>query len=181
MTLRKFFTRGGLLAALLMLLAGSVLAQSGPARVRFVHVVPGAAALDVYINGALALKGVDYGAPTTYFSIPSGTHTVSITPSGLKTVIESQTITLNADSITTFVASDPATLQFMPFEEKLGDPTLGKGRLEIINAVAGLAAFDVQAAEDIAIGAGVAAGSTIVSIEYGKTVDFDAEAKTYPF
>jgi uncharacterized protein YraI len=183
MTLRKFFTRGGLLMALLLWLAGSVLAQGGAARVRFVHVIPGAAALDVYINGALALKGIDYGAPTTYFSIPAGTHTVSITPSGLKTVLAEQALTLNAGSITTFIASDPNTLQFIPFEEKLGDAGLGKGRLEIINASAGLAAVDLQTAEDIEIGAGVTPAETtlIPGLAYNAAADYDLEAKTYPF
>jgi uncharacterized protein YraI len=181
MTLRKLLTRGGLLIALLMLLATSAFAQ-GAARVRFIHVIPGAAAIDIYINGALALKGLDYGTPTTYLTVPAGTHTVSITPSGLKSVLAEQPLTLSADSITTFVASDPATLEFVGFPEKLGDPTLGKGRLKIIHASASLPAFDLQAAEDIDVGGAVTtAGTTIVpGLTYNNSTEFDLGAQSYP-
>ncbi len=182
MTLRKFFIRGGLLLALLVWLTIGVFAQAGTARVRFIHVVPGAAALDVYINGGLALKALDYGTATTYLSLPAGTHTLSITPSGLKTVLAEQSLTLSADSITSFIASDPSTLQFAPFAEKLGDPGLGKGRLKIINAVAGLAAFDLQVAEDVNVGGTVTpAGTTIVpSLTYDNSTEFDLGAQAYP-
>ena len=183
MTLRKLLTRGSLLIALLVVLASSVFAQGGAARVRFIHVVPGAAALDVYINGALALKALDYAAQTTYLTVPTGTHTVSITPSGLKTVLAEQPLTLSADSITTFVASDPATLEFVPFLEKLGDPSLGKGRLKVIHASASLPAFDLQAAEDIDVGGAVTtAGTTIVpGLTYNNSTEFDLGAQFYPF
>lgn len=181
MTLRKLLTRGGLLIALLVLLATSLFAQ-GAARVRFIHVVPGAAALDVYINGALALKALDYGAPTTYLTVPAGTHTISVTPSGLKTVLAEQPLTLSADSITTFVASDPATLEFVGFPEKLGDPTLGKGRLKVIHAAASLPAFDLQAAEDIDVGGVVTAAGTVIvpALAYNNTAEFDLGAQSYP-
>ncbi|MCD4686336.1 MAG: DUF4397 domain-containing protein, partial [Anaerolineae bacterium] len=76
MTRRKWFLSGLLLVTLLLVLVApvsraAVEAQDTPlSRVRFLHAVPGGPAVDVYINGELAVEGLLFGKVTPHLNVP---------------------------------------------------------------------------------------------------------------
>src|SRR5688572_33362269 len=116
---RKIFVRGMLLMVLLMVFS-TALAQ-GNARIRFVHVIPGGTSIDVFVNGSLAITGLEYGTASTYLSVPSGSHTITVTPAGIASPLWEQSITVETDKATTFIASSPAILKFDAYTDDMTD------------------------------------------------------------
>lgn len=134
------------MVALLMLAGGVVAAQNEgtDAQVRFVHVVPGAAAIDIYVNNQLVVSNLDFGQATEYINVPSGTHSLSVTPAGLTTVLAGpQEVTVGAGKAITLVASSSDPLTFTGYEEVLTALPLGKARLTAIHAIADGPTVDV--------------------------------------
>jgi hypothetical protein len=81
------------LAALLVLLgvlpallpAGAALASEGrQARVRVIHAIPDAGAVDVYVNGARALAGVPFFTVSGYLSLAPGSYRVQVVAAGTR-------------------------------------------------------------------------------------------------
>lgn len=80
-----------LLPLVLIILAGPAIrpgpsaASSAPqliSQLRVVHMVPGAVAVDVLMDGARIATGLTYGAATPYLTLPAGTREFSLAPSG---------------------------------------------------------------------------------------------------
>ncbi len=121
---------------ILALFGAVVSAQSGDALVRFVHVVPGAQAIDIYVDGELTVMGLDYGQGTDYLTIPGGTHLVAVTQTGLTTTLWEQEINPAADTASTLVASSIDQLVFTVYADSLAAVDLGKARVTVIHAIA---------------------------------------------
>src|SRR5579859_4518221 len=87
MTVKRLFRAGtaaliaafALLGAVGMLPAGAQAASGG---VRFVHALPGAAGVDVFVDGTLAARDLEYGTATRYLNVSLGSHKVVVTPTG---------------------------------------------------------------------------------------------------
>jgi hypothetical protein len=105
--LSKILLRAVILMVMLVL-AISVTNAQDEAAVRFVHVIPDAVPVDVYVNGTLAVKGLEYGETSTYINVPSGDHTVTATPAGIATALWEQSISLASGDAATFIASNGA-------------------------------------------------------------------------
>ena len=54
----------------------------GNACVTVVHAAPDAGAVDVYVDGQLALPGVAFGTASPYMELPAGLHQVQLVPAG---------------------------------------------------------------------------------------------------
>jgi hypothetical protein len=52
------------------------------ARVRAIHAIPDASAVDVYVNGRRLLSGITYKATTDYFVVPAGVYRVDMFAAG---------------------------------------------------------------------------------------------------
>lgn len=153
-------------------------------RIRFVHVVPGVAPIDVYINGTLSVSNLAYAEATTYLSAPVGNHSVSVTLAGESTPLWSQDITVTADFGTTFFAASPDAPQFESYFENLNALAAGTGRLRIVHAVAGGPAVNVALAESVELGGQLQAAGLVIApqVEYGISFgDFDLPVGTYVF
>ena len=149
-----------LVIALSLLLAGSVNAQSSDsALVRFAHLIPGAASIDIYINEQLAISNLDFQATTTHLSVPTGTHAVRVTPTGTSNTLWEQQIAVETDTVTTLVASSTSLLQFSAFAENLTPVSLGNARLAFIHAVAGGPAVDIMLEDGTVIAPNVNEGN----------------------
>ncbi|MFN8375243.1 MAG: DUF4397 domain-containing protein [Anaerolineae bacterium] len=111
-------------------------AQNGDALVRFVHVVPGAQAIDIYVDGQRTVAGLEYGQGTDYLSFPAGTYNVAVTQTGLTTTLWEQSITATADTASTLVASSISQLTFTVYTDSLAALDLGKARVTVIHALA---------------------------------------------
>lgn len=150
----------GLVAVLLALLlaVSSVGAQDGgTAKVRFVHAVPGAGAIDVFVDGQLTASSVSFGTGTTYALLPAGPHSVTVTAAGTQSTLWEQSIDSVAGSATTMVAASASDARFSAFPEDLAPLDLGKARLTVIHAIAGGPAVDLILANGAPVVPGVEA------------------------
>lgn len=169
---------------LVMLLALSItgtMAQ-GTAEIRFVHLIPDAVPVDVYVNGTLAVKNLDYAQASNYITVPAGDHNIIATAAGLSAGLWEQNVSISESSQTTFIASDGILPQFTAFSDNLNTVAFGISRLAIIHALSGGETVSVQLAESVVLGdTEQPAGSTIVpEIAYGaKSGEFDLPAQTY--
>lgn len=86
---------------------------------RLLHAVPDAPAVDVYINGSLAVPALRYAHFTTYFRAPAGSYEVKVFPAGKrdKPVIET-TLQLSPGAIYTIAAiGELSAPSLMPITE----------------------------------------------------------------
>lgn len=169
------------LSALFAVVIGGVSAQD-TASVRFVHAVPGATTVDIYVNGSLAVNGLAYGTATGYIDAPAGDHTVTVTATGTQAALWQQSISLTDGAATTFIASDASNLQFAAFPDNLGATTFGATRLLLVHAIAGAPAVDVALAEAVSLNGVLQPAGTVLAsgMEYGTSFgSFDVPAQTY--
>lgn len=177
----QFVIKALALITMLLISIGSITAQ-GDALIRFVHVIPDAVPVDVYVNGTLATRNLTYGDASTYITVPAGNHTVTATASGLQATLWEQSVSVNADSSTTFIASDAMSAQFDAFSDNLDVTNFGTSRLAIIHALAGGENVAVQLAEPVELGGATQESGTAIApeIAYGeKFGEFDLPSQTY--
>lgn len=178
----KLFRRmvvGLLVMTLVLLVSMNGLVAQGDSAVRFVHVVPNTAPIDVYINGSLAVVNLGYGEATGYITVPAGNHTVTVTATGISTPLWEQQITADATPAT-LIASTAG--QFDRFNDNLTPLALGMSRLLLVHALAGGSNVDVQLAESITVGdTSFDAGFAIAAdMAYGASFgSFDLPVQTY--
>lgn len=132
------------LILILGLTINGVMAQSSDdARLRFVHAIPEAAAVDVYTDGQLTISGLEYGEASTYAFVPVGDHQITVTPTGASNSIWQQTVNAGNGAALTLVAASTSSPTFLIYPEDLSPIALGKARLTAIHAIAGGPAVDL--------------------------------------
>ncbi|MBE2182545.1 MAG: DUF4397 domain-containing protein [Anaerolineae bacterium] len=135
-----------------VVLAAPIGAQSADsALLRFVNVIPGAATLDVFVDGQLSVTGLNYGEASLYIPAPAGVHTVVATQAGVTTPLWQQEINANAGAALTLVASSTSALGFQTFMDDLNPLSLGQARLTAVHAVADASALDITLADGRAV------------------------------
>ncbi|MFN8377075.1 MAG: DUF4397 domain-containing protein [Anaerolineae bacterium] len=155
MTSVRWPRRLGLIAiALVMaiLLVAPVAAQSDDsAQARFLHALPGAGPVDVYIDSQLTLTGLAFGAPSLYVHMPAGDHTVTVTQTGVTTPLWQQVISPTAGQSLTLIVSSTTPLEFTVFQDDIAPMPLGTARITAIHAISGGPAVDVVLADGRAV------------------------------
>lgn len=161
-----------MIVAALAVTVGGTVAQGTPASVRFVHVIPGVAGLDVYVNGNLSAANLGYGQATTYIGAPAGDLTIRVTLSGVSSTLWQQVVAGAPDSAQTLIASSADPLAFDVYEDSLDPAGLTTTRFSIVHAVNSGPNVDI-----------VAEGQTIATaLPYrGFLNTIDAPANTYTF
>lgn len=66
------------------------------ARVRILHASPNAPAVDVLVDGAVALSGLEFGSITDYLPFVAGTYEVAIRATGTANIVFTTTLTVEA-------------------------------------------------------------------------------------
>ena len=127
-----------LLAALALLPASA----QDRARARFVHVAPGLPAIDIYLNGELAVAGLAYGGASAYLGAPMGDLAVTANHAGSGSVAFEQGISLGGGA-TMFVAHSADAPAFLPYAENLDALPFGESRLNLLHAIDGGPAVDI--------------------------------------
>lgn len=141
---KQILTLFAVLLLTLSVVSSGVLAQSeGEALVRFVHAIPGAAAVDIYANDALAYAGLEAGTATPHLTVPAGDYSLRVTQSGVDTVLWEQDVTLAAGSAETLVASTTQPLTFQTFQDDLAPLRSGTARFTAIHAIPAAPPIDV--------------------------------------
>ncbi|HYO89904.1 MAG TPA: DUF4397 domain-containing protein, partial [Candidatus Limnocylindrales bacterium] len=121
------------------------------ASVRFLHALPGAGPVDVYVDGQLTLVNLEFGAPSLFVQIPAGAHTVTVTQTGVTTALWQQEITPAAGTSLTMVVSTTDPLEFTVFQNDVTPLPEGKARITGIHAIAGGPVVDVVLADGRAV------------------------------
>lgn len=145
--MKRAVQRGAAILSMLMLLAvigSNVMAQaSGGAMLRFVHVIPGAAAVDIYTDGQLTISGLTFATASTYVNASAGDHQIMVTPAGTTNTLWQQTVSAAEGSALTLVAASASAPNFLVFPDDLAPLPLGKARLTAIHAISGGPAVDL--------------------------------------
>ena len=131
------------------------------------HASPDAPAVDVLVDGAAALSGVDYKDGSAWLSLDAGTYEIQvdgITPGGPATVIGPVDLTFAADTLYTVVAvGDVATIEPVILEQPNTAPGAGNARLRVLHAAPLAPQVDVYATVP---GADLAASSPVGSFSF---------------
>jgi uncharacterized protein YgiM (DUF1202 family) len=166
MNIRRVLVLGLVLALLLTAFGSAVSAQdAGTGRLRFVHAVPGVEAVDVYVNGSLAVKGLSFGTALPYLNVPAGQVSLRVTLANITTVLWEQTLNVAANDALTLVASSTDPLQFDEIRDDLGALSFGATRLLIYNAIRNSPGLDIQVS-----GANIEKQTIIIGMGYKGSV-----------
>jgi hypothetical protein len=152
MNRRSWLLTGLLLAAFLLALAGQpqmnrALAQDAMSRVRFLHAVPGAPNVDVYVDGALAAPGLGYREATPHLNVTAGDHQIAVRQAGsdaaAPALIEVP-VPLAADLAFMVVLQGTAEVpEAALYEDILDEIAPGQARLTAVNTIADAPPLDV--------------------------------------
>lgn len=161
-----------LLIATTLAFSSALFAQEGSGLFRFVHSIPGVGAVDVYIDGELAVIDLGYGSASNYIAVAADTHQVVVRPTGLRTELWRQQVGAIADVPLTLVAAGIDPLEFVAYEDGFSPVDLGITRFRLIHAIEGSATLDVLFEEQ----------AVVTDLAYqASSGAFDIETGTYSF
>ena len=104
------------------------------ARARLIHVASTAPAVDIYVNGELAVADLAYGESSAYFALPSGAAELKATLEGASEQLFVQWLNLESDSSSILIsAKESAPLAVIP--DDLTPLDFANSRLLIVNAL----------------------------------------------
>ncbi len=150
---------------------GTAQAQATESRVRFLHAVPGAPAVDVYLDGNLAVTGLAFGEVTPHLKVTGGDHQVALRVSGAAAdatpLIEVAVPLVPSLAFAVVVQGTPESLQAALYEDVLDPIDLGLARLTAINAIADAPPLDLLTAEGGPLLQGVAYGVQFGTVNIG--------------
>ena len=170
---------GLLVAAVVVALVGPITgdaaqAQTTVARVRFLHAVPGAPAVDIYLDGAALASGVAYGEVTPHINVDGGDHAVILRQAGTAAtaapLMEVPVSLVASLAFTVVVQGTPTAIEAVVYEDILDELDPGFARLTAINAVADAPALDVLTSEGGPLLQGVSYGAQFGTVNIGTGV-----------
>ncbi len=146
----------GLGAGTAVLVGGvnSVGAADGDAKLRAAHAVPDALAVDVLVDGTVAVADLAFGEVTGYLEVPAGEYDLAINVAGTSTTVFSATIELAAEDYTAAAIGnlDPegneSGITVDLFTDKLGVLDSGDGRVRAYHASPDAPSVDVAVADE---------------------------------
>lgn len=113
---------------------------SSSARLRLMNVYPSQSSLDMLSDNKPIASGITYAAASAYSSVGSGSHTLTVEPSGISTAISSQSVTLGSHSDSTVLATSAGTVVLADTNTA---PASGQIEIRVINASSTLRTADV--------------------------------------
>ena len=161
---RLLFLVGGFVFAVGLALPAS--AQTSMAKVRVIHASPDAPAVDIWVDGQAALRGVAFPAISDYLDVPAGAHKIVVAPAGQgeAAAVITANPTLEAGMAYTVAAVGPvASIKGQIFNDNLAAPAAGKAHVRVIHASPDAPAVAVK----------VAGGPTLIqSLEFPNASDY---------
>lgn len=176
MTRRNWILTGLLLVAFVVALAaplarGTALAQSTQSRVRFLHAVPGAPAVDVYLDDAAVVAGLAFGDVTPHLNMSGAEHQVALRPSGAASdspaLLEVAVPLVPSLAFTVVVQGTADTLEAALYEDILDPIDPGMARLTAISAIADAPPLDVLTTAGGPLLQGVSYGAQFGTVNIG--------------
>ncbi len=129
----------------LAITGSGVLAQTNDtAMLRFVHTIPGASPIDIYVDNVLTISNLPFGEATTYVDVTPGALAIKVTPAGASIALWEQNLDTSARTAYTLTATtQDDTLSFAVYSDDLTTLPLGKVRFTAIHAIPGAEAIDL--------------------------------------
>ncbi len=140
--------------------------------VRVVHGVSGAPAVDVYINGSLAIPSLAFGDFTQHIAVPAGSYDVSIRAAGSDKDLVTATLPVTAGEAATAAALGTADkLSVNVFKDNISGITADKATLSIANGIPGTSTLtaNLEDGTSLANNLAFATAADAVSIAPAKT------------
>ncbi len=155
MNRHKWLLAGVVLSAMLLALlapvSGGAHAQTPLARVRFLHAMPGATSVDVYMDGVLAASNLAYGSATPHLNVEGGEHLVALKAAGAgadaPSLLEVNVPLVPSLAFTVVAQGQPEAPEAVLYEDILDEIAPGFARVMAINAIAGSPALDILDAQ----------------------------------
>lgn len=129
--------------------AGRVAAQSDEANVRVIHASPDAPAVDIWVNGSVAIEGLEFGDATDWIALPAGSYDVAVAPAGADAADAVIEATLDLEggvnynvAAVGFLADISATV----FTTDTADLAEGQARVQVVHASPDAPAVDIAVA-----------------------------------
>ena len=113
------------------------------ARARLIHVAVTAPAVDIYVNGELAVADLSYGESSPYFSLPAGAAELKATLEGTSAQLFLQWLNLDSDSTTILISSN-ASAPLLVVPDDLTPLDFSMSRLLIVNALDDAYSVDIE-------------------------------------
>ncbi|HLY27901.1 MAG TPA: DUF4397 domain-containing protein, partial [Aggregatilineales bacterium] len=135
-------------ALALTMQSGVTQAASAGGRLRFVHAVPGAPAVDVAIDNQSAVLSLDYATNTRYLNLAPGNHAIAVMATGTTSAVFKGQVTLAAGQSQTAVLQGTANaLELGLYDDDLGPLAPGNIRFTAIHAIKDAPAVDILKAD----------------------------------
>ncbi len=123
-------------------------------KLRFVHALPGAPAVDVFVDNLLAARNLDYASATRYLNVKLGDHIIAVTPVGTGaqpsgTPLLNAKVTVSTDKLAQLVVIEgtPDKPEAGVFDQDLGPVAPGNTRLTAVHAIKDAPAVDILRAD----------------------------------
>ncbi|NDJ74652.1 MAG: DUF4397 domain-containing protein [Chloroflexi bacterium] len=171
----KWMVAGLLVVTVVVGLAGPMVggeeaqAQVGTSRVRFLHAVPGAPNVDIYLDGMMIAADIAFATATPHLNVEAGTHQIDVRMAGsnpssaaLMTVEE-----VPLDPTLAFmvvVQGTPDALDAALYEDFLDEIAPGQARVAAINTIADAPPLDMITASGAPLLQGIAYGEQFSTI-----------------
>ena len=109
-------------------------ADSQSGRIRFVHAVQGATAIDLKIDDRMIIPSLAFASPTAHIAIPAGSHALALSTGAI--TLKSMDLEVRAGHLQTVVVmGNPATLAVTAFNDSQQDLNESSAVVNLINAV----------------------------------------------
>lgn len=176
MNRRSWIMTGLLLAAVVVALAaplhsGTARAQATLSRVRFLHAVPGAPAVDVYLDDTAIAAGLAFGDVTPHLNVTGAEHQVALRPSGAASdspaLLEVAVPLVPSLAFTVVVQGTADALEAALYEDILDPIDPGMARLTAISAIADAPPLDVLTTAGGPLLQGVSYGAQFGTVNIG--------------
>jgi hypothetical protein len=128
---------------------GASQSESESAQVRIVHLSPDAPAVDVLIDGQVALEGVEFGNASEYLDVPAGERQITVRAAENDTVVFEGNVTVEAGTDYTAAAIGEVSEEtFGPaiYVDDFETPDDGNASVRLIHASPDAPAVDVTVA-----------------------------------
>jgi hypothetical protein len=149
MNTKRALLSSAALAVALIAAAITALAQASPApaspsqvgaRVRFIHASPDAPAVDVLLDGSEVFTNTEFDHITPYTAVATGTHSISLEPTGSDTPVLTRTLVMTESDYTlaaagTLTTTDLVDLELLALVDDNRAPTPGTVRGRFVHLV----------------------------------------------
>lgn len=135
--------------ALFLMTAFPAVAQNDDAMLRVGHFSPDAPAVDIYVNGELAIEALAFPEVTTFIDLPADDYDISVTATGTSindAVIGPATVSLEAGSAVTVGAVgsvEDDSLNATVIVEDYSPIDAGKARITVVHTIENEATLDI--------------------------------------